>query len=47
MGRRMIGDLMAKAEKDPSGFHTTFDEMMAYVDQPDSFLKTWDELQIR
>jgi len=47
MGRQIIGDLMAKAEKDPSGFYSTFDEMIQYVNKPDAFLKTWDELQSR
>ena len=47
MGRQMIGDLMAKAEKDPSGFYSAYDEMIQYVDRPDAFTKTWDELQSR
>merc|ERR1719431_1612001 len=47
MGRQIIGDLMSKAEKDPSGFYSTFDEMIQYVNKPDAFAKTWDELQLR
>jgi len=47
MGRKIIGDLMAKADKDPSGFFTTYDEMIQYVNKEDAFLKTWDEIQSR
>jgi len=47
MGRQIIGDLMSKAEKDPSGFYATYDEMIQYVNKPDAFNKTWEELQSR
>lgn len=47
MGRQIIGDLMAKADKDPSGFYSTYDEMIQYVNKEDAFIKTWDELQSR
>jgi len=38
---------MANSGVDISGFHTAYDKMIHYVNMPDAFLKTWEELQAR
>ncbi|XP_071096749.1 mitoguardin-like [Haliotis cracherodii] len=46
-GRRLIGDMLIQAEKDPEEFYVCFDKMVTFVEVPDSWDKIEEELKGR
>ncbi|KAL3870905.1 hypothetical protein ACJMK2_038936 [Sinanodonta woodiana] len=47
MGRKIIGDLLIKTEKNPEDFYTSYDEMMVYVNDKEHWPQVEDELRNR
>lgn len=47
MGRKIIGDLLLLADKDPEDFYSAYSSMMEYVNKGDNWSKMEDELKGR
>lgn len=47
MGKKIIGNLLVRADKDPEDFYSAFSAMMEFVSNPDSWGKMEEELKGR
>ncbi|KAL5012454.1 hypothetical protein ScPMuIL_011005 [Solemya velum] len=47
LGRQIMGDLLVKSNRDPDEFYTAFDDMLIYLEKPDTIQKMEEELRGR